>query len=419
MVKIGLLGLGTVGSGVYEIINNPKNNLRKLLNKNIEISKVLVRDKNKKRNIDIPTEILTEDPYDILNDPEIDIIIEVMGGIDKAYAYICTAFKNGKHVVTANKAVVSKYLAQFLALADENNKGFLFEASVAGGIPIIKPLKQNVRINQISEIKGILNGTTNFILTKMAEAGLTFNEALDLASKLGYAEADPTDDIEGYDVQRKLAILSSIAFHNQVDVDSIKCRGISTISSKDIHMFKKMKLTVKLVGSAIASNDTISASVEPILVDENSTIATVKEAFNIVSITGDTIGELQFYGQGAGKNPTANAVVCDIYDIISGQYKTDHFIQNGEIKSAGIDLFSGKYYIRIDTKNKQKVLDLLNKNNIKHKLISMNQELILITDLVSAKSIEHFIEQLKIFENDYSYMRIEANIFDIDKCIAI
>ncbi|MCT4620153.1 MAG: homoserine dehydrogenase [Marinisporobacter sp.] len=419
MIKIGLLGLGTVGSGVYEIINNPKNNLKRLLNKNVEISKILVRDKNKKRNISVPENILTENPDDLLNDPDIDIIVEVMGGIDTAYKYISTAFKNNKHVVTANKAVVSKYLNDFLSLANRHHKGFLFEASVAGGIPIIKPLKQNIRINQISEIKGILNGTTNFILTKMAEENLSFNEALALATELGYAEADPTDDIEGYDVQRKLAILSSIAFHNQVAVDSIQCRGIRTLSTKDIEIFERLHLTVKLAGKAIACDDEISASVEPILIDKNSTMATVKDAFNIVSITGDTIGNLQFYGQGAGKNPTANAVVCDIYDIISGQFKSDHFIQNDEIKCAGIDLFKGKYYIRINTENKQKVLHLLDKNHIHYDIISIHQELILITDLITAKSIDHLINQLQIFENNYFYARIEVNDFNVSNYIAI
>lgn len=411
MVKVGLLGLGTVGSGVYEILNDDNNNFKKLLGTDISIKKVLVNNIDKKRNIHISRDLLTTDPYEILHDKDIDIIVEVMGGIDYAYEYICEAFKNNKHVVTANKAVVAKYMDSLLFHANKYDKGLLFEASVAGGIPIIKPLKQNVRINHISEIKGILNGTTNFILTKMAEDGLDFKEALALAQELGFAEADPTDDIEGYDVKRKLAILSSIAFNNQIDVDSIKCNGITKISSFDISMFKKLGACVKLVGSALCKENNVSACVEPVLVSKNSTMATVKDAFNLVSLLGDTIGQLQFYGQGAGKKPTANAVVCDIYDIISGQYKTDHFIQQGEKKQANLDLFNSKYYLRVSTKNISKILNLLDKNSIKKfTIMSVKNNLVLITDDTDAQSMEVISSQLKTLGKDFCIVRLEKDL---------
>ncbi len=416
MIKIGLLGFGTVGTGVYEIINNTENNLRRLLNKEIQVSKILVRDMNKNRNVDAPKDIFTKNPLDILENPEIDIVVEVMGGIDDAYKYICLAFKNNKHVVTANKAVVSKYIDTFLQLSNKYNKGFLFEASVGGGIPIIKPLKQSARINNISNVRGILNGTTNFILTKMCDENLSFNEALDMAKKLGYAEADPTDDIEGYDVKRKLAILSSIAFNNKTDVDSIMCRGISSISKDDINMFKKLGLVSKLVGSAISNGNNYSASVEPVLLNESSTFTTVKDAFNIVSITGDVIGELQFYGQGAGKNPTANAVVSDIFDIVTDQYKRDDFVQNGNLISTGIDLFEGRYYIRVSPDNKSdmsKVLKLMDLDKLKYEILSMNENLIVITDVVRADRIEQFISKLNMLKEEYCYMRIEEDIINL------
>ncbi|CAH2213043.1 homoserine dehydrogenase [Tepidibacter aestuarii] len=416
MIKIGLLGFGTVGTGVYEIINNTENNLRRLLNKEIEVSKILVRDINKKRNVDAPKDIFTQNPLDILENPEIDIVVEVMGGIDKAYEYICLAFKNNKHVVTANKAVVSKYIDTFLELSNKYDKGFLFEASVGGGIPIIKPLKQSARINNISNVRGILNGTTNFILTKMCDENLSFDEALDMAKELGYAEADPTDDIQGYDVKRKLAILSSIAFNNKTDVDSIMCRGISSISKVDIKIFKKLGLVAKLVGSAVSNDNNYSASVEPVLLNEKSTFTTVKDAFNIVSITGNVIGELQFYGQGAGKNPTANAVVSDIFDIVTGQYKKDSFVQNGKLISADIDLFKGRYYIRVSPNNKSdisKILKLMDLDKFKYEILSMNEDLIVITDVVRADKIEQFLSKLNMLEKEYCYMRIEGDIMNL------
>ncbi|WFD08901.1 homoserine dehydrogenase [Tepidibacter hydrothermalis] len=416
MIKIGLLGFGTVGTGVYEIINNTENNLRILLNKEIEVSKILVSDINKKRNVVVSKDILTQDPLDILENPEIDIVVEVMGGIDKAYEYMCLAFKNNKHVVTANKAVVSKYIDKLLDLANKYDRGFLFEASVGGGIPIIKPLKQSARINNISNVRGILNGTTNFILTKMCDENLSFDEALNIAQELGYAEADPTDDIEGYDVKRKLAILSSIAFNNKTDVDSIMCRGISSINKVDIKMFKKLGLVSKLVGSAVSNDNNYSASVEPILLNENSTFTTVKDAFNIVSITGNVIGELQFYGQGAGKNPTANAVVSDIFDIVTGQYKRDDFVQNGKLISADIDLFKGRYYIRVSPSNKNdvsKILKLMDLDKLKYEILSMNEDLIVITDVINADKIEQFVSKLNILEKEYCYMRIEGDIMNL------
>ncbi|MCK4258251.1 MAG: homoserine dehydrogenase [Halanaerobiales bacterium] len=418
MIKIGLLGFGTVGSGVYEIIEKEKNNFRTLLGEEIEISKILVSDLNKKRNVNLPPTLITDNPYEILNAPDIDIIVEAIGGVKHAYKYVTLALENDKHVVTANKAIVAKYMDELLALAEKKGKGFLFEASVGGGIPIIKSLKQNIRINKITQIKGILNGTTNFILSKMTDENLSFNEALELARKLGYAEADPTDDIEGYDVARKLSILSSIAFKTKTNYNNIMCRGINSISKLDISMFKKLSLKVKLIGNAVISDNffidkEFSASVEPILVNENSTFASVNDAFNIVSLMGDTVGEQHFYGHGAGKNSTANAVVSDILDLISGEYKFSKLIENTITIPAGVKLFKGKYYLRVAPASKTqipKIFNLLNKNDIKYEIISINEDLILLTELISADTMEHFIKQLKLSHDNYCYLRIEGKI---------
>lgn len=411
MIRIGLMGLGTVGSGVCEIINKRKNSLKEVTGKEIEISKILVRDINKKRNVNVPAAILTTNPNEIVDDPNIDIVVEVMGGSDDTFEYMHSAINNGKHVVTANKEVVSKYLDKLSFLAKEKGKGFLFEASVGGGIPIIKPLKQHIKINDISEIKGILNGTTNFILTKMADENLSFDESLKLAQELGYAEADPTADIEGFDVARKLAILSSIAFKSKIKVEDIICRGITSISSLDINLFRQLGFVVKLLANSIIKENNFSSSVEPILLSKNSTLSTVNNAFNIVSVKGSTVGELQFYGQGAGKNPTANAVVCDIIDILTGDHKSDISTQNSALQSIGNSLFTGKYYIRITPEDKKQIsniLNLIDKNNLNYDVIYKKDELVLITEFVSAKYINELIDKLQIFKLECCYLRIDG-----------
>ncbi|KNF07548.1 homoserine dehydrogenase Hom [Gottschalkia purinilytica] len=421
MIKIGLLGLGTVGSGVYEIIRDKKDKLKKATGKNIEISKILVRDKNKDRGLNIDQSILTENADEIINDPNIDIIVEVMGGIDKAYSYISKSLKNGKHVVTANKAVISLHIDELHNLAKENNKGLLFEASVGGGIPVIKGLKEAIKINDVDNIKGILNGTTNFILSKMCDENLSFDEALDLAHKLGYAEADPTDDVEGYDAARKISILASLAFNTNASISDVMCRGITSISPLDIKNFKLMGLVAKLIGSATIDGNEFSASVEPILVDESAPFASVKDAFNIVSVEGCTVGELQFYGQGAGKDPTANAVVTDIIDIINESYKEYEYICNDSIKSGGTKLFKGNYYMRVSPNNVNeipKIVNNLNKSGLEFKVIESDKDLVLITEQISSDQMEAIMNDLDLPQNSYSYLRIESNnissIHDID-----
>lgn len=410
MIKIGLLGLGTVGSGVYEIIASKKNYFQSLLHEELEIPKILVKNLNKQRNINVPNNVLTTNPLDILNDPSIDIVIEVIGGVTDAYSYISSALKNNKHVITANKAVVAKHMKNLISLSQKNNKAFLFEASVGGGIPIIKPLKQFSLINDIKEIKGILNGTTNFILTKMSEDNVSFHEAVSLAQKLGYAEADPTDDIEGYDVARKLAILSSIAFKNETKVENITCRGISSVNSQDIETFKEMGWIVKLLGKAVFTNGNLSASVEPVLVEKRSAFSVVNDAYNIISVTGNIGGELQFYGQGAGKNPTTNAVICDLIDIITGSYKADDFSNETSSEVPNISLALGNYCIRITPKapkDNPLILNILEKENLIQSIIKNQQDLVLITRELSTNDIEGVIELIKKFTESCFYIKME------------
>lgn len=299
-MKVGLLGFGTVGSGVYEILNNSISG--------IEVIKVLDRDLTK-----LP--IITNNINDIVDDKEIDIVVEAMGGIHPAYEYIIASLKSGKNVVTANKAVVAKYLEEFLKVAKENNVRFLFEASVGGGIPCLASIQKARRIDKINRIYGILNGTSNFILDSMFKENKEFFDVLKTAQELGYAEADPSADIDGYDVLNKIVIASVLAYDFYIDREVFPVYSMRNISKDDISYLKKNSKMVKYIGESIVKNGKYEAFVMPNIFNITTQEATVPSNFNLVTLFGDTIGELKFYGQGAGKLPTANAIVQDILDI--------------------------------------------------------------------------------------------------------
>lgn len=413
MVKIGLLGLGTVGSGVYEIVKYKQDMLRKACGNGVEIAKILVRDSSKNRGLDVADGVLTENPDDILENPDIDIVVEVMGGIDQAYGYMKRALASGKHVVTANKAVISLHIEELHALAAENNCGLLYEASVAGGIPILKSLKEALKINKVDDIKGILNGTTNFILTKMYDEDLSFEEALKLAHEYGYAEADPTDDVEGFDAARKISIMASLAYGTNASISDVLCFGITSIRTIDVVEFKKMGFVPKLLGCATRSGNQFSAAVEPVLVHKSSVFASVKDAFNIVSIIGDTVGELQFYGQGAGKNPTGNAVVMDIVDIITENYKEYSFEADKSIVSDGGNLLNGLHYLRVSVEKEEdrsELIEKLNASGVKCKYRELERDLVIITEKISSERIETLVKvDLKLPKKTFAYLRIESN----------
>ena len=312
--KIALLGMGTVGGGVYEIIEKQKEEMPFKIGAALEVVKVLVRNKAKYADR-IPAEKLTDVWEDVIDDDSIDIVVEVMGGIEPARTYIKAALEKGKHVVTANKDLMAMHGHELLELAGEHHCDLLFEAAVAGGIPIIRPLKQCLAGNNITEIMGIINGTTNFILTKMKEDGMDFGEALQLATDLGYAEADPTADIEGYDAGRKLAIMASIAFHTPVTFDDVFTEGITKITAKDMRYAKEMGCSIKLLGIAKNTETGIEVKVHPTMIPENHPLAAVNDSFNAVFVHGDAVDDAMFYGRGAGALPTGSAVVGDIMDV--------------------------------------------------------------------------------------------------------
>lgn len=316
MINAALLGLGTVGGGVYKVLKNQESEMEAKIGSKVRISRILVRNLEKAAlRVEDPS-VLTNNWEEILNDPSIDIVIELMGGIEPAKTYILAALNAGKHVVSANKDLIAVHGKELLDTAEKNHVDFLFEAAVAGGIPIIRPLKQCLAGNHMSEVMGIINGTTNFILTKMTQEGMEFSEALSLATELGYAEADPTADIEGLDAGRKVAILASVAFNSRVVFDDVYTEGITKISAKDIRYAKEMGCDIKLLGMARNTDDGVEAYVCPMLIPSSHPLASVNDSYNAVFVHGDAVEDAMFFGRGAGELPTASAVVGDVFDIV-------------------------------------------------------------------------------------------------------
>ncbi|MDO4633877.1 MAG: homoserine dehydrogenase [Eubacteriales bacterium] len=314
-IQVALLGFGTVGTGAYKVLQRQKKEMLSKLGVEVELAKILVRNREKAEKKVDDKSLITTEWADIVEDPTIDIVVEVMGGMEPARTYILDALKHGKNVVTANKDLIAVDGRILMDTAREQNRDFLYEAAVAGGIPIISPLKQSLYANHIEEIVGIVNGTTNFILTKMTEQGMEFDEALKLAMDLGYAEADPTADVKGLDAARKVAILASIAFNSRVTFDDVYIEGITKITARDIQYAKEMGCHIKLFGIARSNGEDIEVSVHPMLIDSRHPLASVNDSFNAVFVRGDAVGDTMFYGRGAGELPTASAIVGDVFNV--------------------------------------------------------------------------------------------------------
>lgn len=318
--KIGLLGFGNVGGGTYKILTDNKELIEKRIGVSPEVVKILQRNKNKKRFVDADEKLLTEDPDEILNNDEIDIVVEMLGGIEPATSFMLQAMENGKHVISANKAAIAANYNKLVETAKKNNVEFLFEASVAGGIPVLTAITNALAANNYVEVMGILNGTTNFILTKMTEEGLPYDEVLKDAQAKGFAEADPTADVEGIDAANKLSILMALCFDKYVAPTDIPTTGITKISAEDIKAADEAGKKIKLIGKASIENGEVSYSVQPIELDKTHPLAGVSNEFNAVYITGDMVGELMFYGRGAGPLPTGSAVCGDILSIMKRKF---------------------------------------------------------------------------------------------------
>ena len=359
IVKAALLGAGTVGSGVYELVKERQEDFPHICGTQIEIAKILVRDASKERE-GIPSELLTDNWEEIIADDSISIIIEVMGGIEPAKSYLLEAMKAGKQVVTANKDLIAEHGHELLDTAEQYGCDFKFEAAVAGCVPIIQILKQSMSSENITEIMGIVNGTTNYILTKMTESGMDYKEALAKATELGYAEADPTADVEGYDAGRKIAIMASIAFNSRVTFADVYTEGITKISADDIKYAKEFGYVIKLLGVAKNTEDGIEVKVHPMLIPNNHPLANVNDAFNAVFVHGKAMDDAMFMGRGAGQMPTASAVVGDIIDVCRNIVHDSCgrigccCYKNLEVKD--ITDTKSKFFLRLEVADKQGVL---------------------------------------------------------------
>ncbi|MDG6778012.1 homoserine dehydrogenase [Thiomicrorhabdus sp. zzn3] len=354
-VKVGLLGLGTVGGGTVEILQNTLPEIQRRLGQTIEISIIAVRDLNRPRAVDTNGIELTDQPEKVVNHPDVDIVVELMGGTGLARELLETAIRNGKHIVTANKALIAEHGNFLFALAKEHNVIVTYEAAVAGGIPVIKALREGLAANRIEWVAGIINGTGNYILTEMKQPGADFDKVLKVAQELGYAEADPTFDVEGIDAAHKLTILASIAFGIELQFNKVYTEGISKVSADDIRFAQQLGYEIKHLGIASRTENGFSLRVHPTLVPQSVLIANVSGVMNAVMAYGNHVGPTMYYGPGAGAGPTASAVVADIIDVIRWQnqpqadrvpelaFHTDQ-LQSAPVVS--IDEIESAYYIR-------------------------------------------------------------------------
>ncbi len=408
---VGVAGFGTVGSSVYQVLKRNAALIHARAGKQIEIKRVVCRKTDK---VFLQTQgnvIASNDLNSIIDDPSISVVIEVMGGIEPAKTFILNALKNGKDVITANKALLATHGDEIFTEARKQNRSVFFEASVAGGIPVIKALREGLAGNQISEISGILNGTCNYILSAMHKTPLSFAEALKNAQQLGYAEADPTFDIEGLDTGHKLSILTSLAFGVPFHFDITAVEGIKGISSLDIQFAQKLGFVVKLLATVEKINDRLSFQVAPTLIPQNSILAQVSDAMNAVEIVGDAVGKTLFYGAGAGGEATASAVLADVIDIAKGHksiVKPDSatvvtFLDNNEKRN--------KNYIRFNSGSlndlTNHVLPTLEKHQIVvEKIEEINENLVLLTQEIEEKTLQKALTELsQTYCNELSFTR--------------
>ena len=416
-IKIGLIGLGTVGSGVFKTLK---------IFDNVEVRKIAVRNKNKKRNIEgLDENIITDNAYDVVNDPEIQIVAELVGGVEPAFDLIKTAIKNGKHIVTANKELLAKHGEELFNFAEENNKVVLYEAAIAGGIPLVMPIKTILAGNKITKIKAILNGTTNYILTKMDVQNASYAGVLKEAQELGYAEADPTGDVEGFDAAYKITTLATIAFGKRIKIENVYREGITKISPDDMAAANEMGYKIKLIASAELSEDgKADVRVHPMLVPKTKTLAHIDYVTNAVSLSGHPVGDVTLSGPGAGEFPTASSVVGDILAIASEIGKTDYLLpmmrcnHHENALMIPVEETQNKYYISITAQNSLGVIGRIGKACEDHNisLASIVQKevagdnaakITVITEICREKDMQNVIN---IFNNDSAITKVNSLI---------
>lgn len=402
-LRIGIIGFGTVGTGVYKTLQNFPD---------VEIVKIAVKNINKPRPIETPEGLLTDNPFEIVNDPSIDVLVELIGGTEPAWEYISTAIKNGKHIVTANKELLAKKGEELFNLAEEHNRVCLYEAAIAGGIPIIMPIKTILAGNKINKIQAILNGTTNYILTKMDVDGASYEDVLKEAQTLGYAETDPTGDVEGYDAAYKITTLATLAFKKRVKLENVYREGITKVRKEDMAHANELGYKIKLIANAtIDENGNADVRVHPMLVPNNMTLAHINYVTNAVAISGHPIGNIVLSGPGAGEFPTASSVVGDILAISAEFGTTDYMLpmmrchHDHKANPVHIDNTFNKYYISITAPNAIGVIAKIgticaNKNislaSIMQKEVAENStaDIVVITEKCQEKLIKEVVNEL-------------------------
>lgn len=423
-INIGLLGLGTVGSGVYQLLSRDNDIIKRRLDAELRVKKILVRDIAKSRPLQVAPELLTDDAAQIIADPEIAIVVELIGGTALAKDLIEQAIAAGKSIVTANKELMANFGGQVLDAADKRGVDLYFEASVAGGIPIVRPLKDSLVGNNIRQVMGIVNGTTNYILTKMAD-GREFADVLAKAQKLGYAERNPEADISGSDAGAKMAILASIAFNSRVTAGEVFTEGISQVSAKDIMYARELGYAIKLIALAKEDHGALDVRVHPTMIPLDHPLAAVHDVYNAIFVVGDAVGELMFFGKGAGSLPTASAVVGDIFEaalnLRSGQRgKTGcTCFRNLPVKS--INEVKSSFYMLIQVADRPgvlaKIAHILGNNQVSVGSVIQKQssgevaELVFMTHLVTEGNLRTALSEiakLDVVEKVCNVIRVEA-----------
>ena len=394
-MKLGIIGLGTVGLGVIDILVKEKETLKEK-GADLEIKYACDLDHNKEFPIGFDKSVLITDYKKIIEDDEIDTIVELIGGDTIAKTIILEAIEKGKNVITANKALIAKHSKEIFSKAIEKDINLFYEASVGGGIPIIGPLQENLVANNILGIRGIINGTCNYILTEMKEKNLEFNVVLKDAMDKGYAESDPTFDIEGIDAAHKICILASLAYNQTVDVKSVLTTGITKIKLSDLTLADSLGYSIKLIGAATPKQNGLEISVGPTLIKKSDLLSHVNGVFNAVEVEGDYLGKSLFYGRGAGKEATASAVVADIFKAaVKCRYKDRHYFNvNVDAKVLDVENYTGKYYVRV--KNEIEKLTELSNN-----IYRIDSDFIYFTDEIELKVLHNILSN-----NDYSLLKV-------------
>lgn len=412
-INIGLLGLGQIGTGLYEILTAKKKQIEQSLNVSFEIVRIAEKYPERNKKVRPPKSIMTKDALEVVRDPSVDVVVELIGGTTAARSLIKEALKEGKHVVTANKALLAEYGDEIFELAHKMRRWVCFEASVGGGIPCIKALREGLVANTIESVYAIINGTTNYILTQMTETGMGFNEALKGAQAKGYAEADPTLDIQGIDAAHKLAILVRFAFGGRVKFSDIYSEGITQISSDDIAFSKEFGYVIKLLAIAKKTANGIEARVQPTLLPKSHILANVNQSFNAVLLRGDEVGDVMFYGRGAGPHPTASAVIADLVDIAKSNIdipvddETVIRALNSRLTVKSITSILSRYYLRFYVIDKPSVLAAITKVLGRHKVS--------ISDVIQRERSAGKIVPLILLTHEAPEKDVRAAIRSIDR----